>query len=188
MYAFTSGGLAVRIGISHFCRAARPYEPTDTSAARAKSAKSKKIQDTKIWYRDPFCHQMSPYQALRARTLWTQLLVRFRVFFNFGKSENHINEVQKSRNVFSQRKEKAGRPKPRQRGLANRICFYQNPQIPESQIPNLKISQIPKMQIWKFANLDEKSIKTSRWSFWGKFRNWQIQNFQINSPLSTDRF
>ena len=81
------------------------------------------------------------------------------------KSGNHLDEVQKSRDVSFLKKTAAGRLKPRQRGLANRICFYQNPQIPESQIPNLKISQIPKMQIWKFAILDEKSIGNSRWSF-----------------------
>ena len=33
------------------------------------------------WYREPFCHQMGPYQTLRAESWCTQLLVRFRVFF-----------------------------------------------------------------------------------------------------------
>ena len=32
-------------------------------------------------YREPFCPQMGPYQTLRAENWWTQLLVRFRVFF-----------------------------------------------------------------------------------------------------------
>ena len=63
-----------------------------------------------------------------------------------------------------------------------------NPWIPDPESPNLKISQIPKMQIWKFAILDDKTMNIFRWSFFGKFRNWQIQHFQINSPLSTDRF
>ena len=84
-------------------------------------------------------------------------------------------------------KKAAGRPKPRQRGLANRICFYQNPQIPDPESPNLRIPKTPKAQIRKVENLDEKTIKSSRLSFFGKIRNWQIQNIQINSPLSTDR-
>ena len=54
--------------------------------------------------------------------------------------------------VFSEKKA-AGRLKPRQRGLANRICFYQNPQIPESQIPNLQISKFPQSQKCKSGSL-----------------------------------
>ena len=64
----------------------------------------------------------------------------------------------------------------------------QNPRIPDPESPNLRIPSIPKSQIRKFAILDEKTIDNFRWSFFWKFRNWQIQNFQINSPLSTDRF
>ena len=45
------------------------------------------------WYREPFCHQMGPYQTLRAENWSTQLLVRFRVFFEFKKSGNHLNGV-----------------------------------------------------------------------------------------------
>ena len=52
------------------------------------------------WYREPFCHQMGPYQTLRAGNWWTQLLVTFRVFFKFRKSRNHLNEVQNSRDVL----------------------------------------------------------------------------------------
>ena len=63
-----------------------------------------------------------------------------------------------------------------------------NPRIPDPESPNLRIPKIPKSQIRKFAILDEKTIKMFRLSFFVKFRNWQIQNFQINSPLSTDRF
>ena len=37
------------------------------------------------WYREPFCHQMGPYQTLRAENWCTQLLLRFRVFWEFQK-------------------------------------------------------------------------------------------------------
>ena len=46
------------------------------------------------WYREPFCHQMGPYQTLRAGNWWTQLLVSFRVFFIFNKSRNHLNRFE----------------------------------------------------------------------------------------------
>ena len=42
-------------------------------------------------YREPFCYQMGPYQTLRAENWCTQLLVRFRIFFEFKKYENHLN-------------------------------------------------------------------------------------------------
>ena len=41
-----------------------------------------------FWYREPFCHQIGPYQTLRAEKWSTQLLVRFRVFFEFKKIRN----------------------------------------------------------------------------------------------------
>ena len=63
-----------------------------------------------------------------------------------------------------------------------------NPRIPDPESPNFRIPKIPKSQIRKFAILDDKTMNNSRWSFFGKFRNWHFQNFQINSPLSTDRF
>ena len=49
---------------------------------------------------EPFCHQTGPYQTLRAETWWSQLLVRFRVFFDFNKSRNQLNEVQHFRDVL----------------------------------------------------------------------------------------
>ena len=52
------------------------------------------------WYREPFCHQMGPYQTLRAHTLCTQLLVTFRVFFYFKNHQNHKNRSQHSRGVL----------------------------------------------------------------------------------------
>ena len=52
------------------------------------------------WYREPFCHQMGPYQTLRAENWSTQLLVRFRVFFEFKKSRNHLNGTNNFRDVF----------------------------------------------------------------------------------------
>ena len=134
---------------------------------------------------------MGPYQTLRAENRWTQLLERFRVFFDFKKSGFHQKWVQISRDVSFLKKKAAGRLKPRQRGLANRICFYQNPQIPESQIPNLQISKFPKFHKCKSGSCQSWMKKRSTISdcrFFWKFRNWQIQNFQINSPLSTDRF
>jgi len=43
---------------------------------------------------------MGPYQTLRAENWCTQLLVRFRVFFEFNKSGNHQNGVSNSRDVL----------------------------------------------------------------------------------------
>jgi hypothetical protein len=51
------------------------------------------IQVLGTWYREPFCHQIGPYQTLRAENWCTQLLVRIRVFFEFKKSGNHPNGV-----------------------------------------------------------------------------------------------
>ena len=109
----------------------------------------------------PFCHQMGPYQTWRVENLWAQLLVRFRVFFYSRNSGDHLNDVPNSRNVFFSEKENVGRPKPRQRGLANRICFQQTPQIPESQIPNLQISESPRSPNPKSGSLQSWMKKQS---------------------------
>ena len=42
----------------------------------------------------------------------------------FKKSENHINELNNSRNVLPPEKAATGKPKPRQRGLTNRVCCH----------------------------------------------------------------
>ena len=45
------------------------------------------IQKTNAtWYRKPVCHQRGASPTLRAETWWTQLLMRFQVFFPFEKS------------------------------------------------------------------------------------------------------
>ena len=44
---------------------------------------------TNTWDQELFCHQMGPYQTLRADTLWTLLLMLFRVLFIFWKCRNH---------------------------------------------------------------------------------------------------
>ena len=58
------------------------------------------------WYREPFCHQMAPYQTLRAENWSTRLLVIFRVFFEFEKSGNHLNGVWNSRDVLFWKKKR----------------------------------------------------------------------------------
>ena len=93
------------------------------------------------WYREPFCHQMGPCQTLRAENWWTQLLVRFRVFFYFRKSRNHLNDVQNSRNVvFLKKKPPAGQNRDNE-DWRTEFVFTR---IPKSQIPNLRISKVPK--------------------------------------------
>ena len=133
---------------------------------------------------------MGPYQTLRAHNWWTQLLVRFRVFFEFRKSGNHLNEVHNSRGVFFYEKKP---PAGQNRDNEDWRTEFVFTRIPKSQSPRSRISksqnpQIPKYQIRKFAILNDQTINISRWSLFEKFRNWQIKNFQIDSPLSVDRF
>ena len=91
--------------------------------------------------------------------------------------------------VFSEKKA-AGRLKPRQRGLANRICFYQNPQIPESQIPNLQISKFPKSPKCKSGSLQSWMKKQSTipdGRFFESFGTGKFKTFKsIRRCLRTD--
>ena len=96
----------------------------------------------------PFCHQTGPYQTLRAETWWSQLLVRFRVFFDFTKSRNHLHEVQKIRDVlFLEKKAPARNPPHRspERGWS-----------PESKYPDIQISRCPDVRISRYQVSDTR--------------------------------
>ena len=89
---------------------------------------------------EPFCHQTGPYQTLRAETWWSQLLVRFRVFFDFEKSRNHLNEIQKFRDVLFLEK----RPLPGMHHTEVRSGDgHQNPNIQISRYPDVQMSGYP---------------------------------------------
>ena len=93
---------------------------------------------------EPFCHQTGPYQTLRAETWWSQLLVRFRVFFYFKKSRNHINEVQNSRDVLFLEKKGPCQECTTQKsgvGMVTRIQISRYPDIQISRCPDVRISR-----------------------------------------------
>ena len=91
------------------------------------------IPDT--WYGEPFCHQTGPYQTLRAHTLGTRVCLTFRVFFEFKKSGNHLNEVQNSRNVFFLKK----KPPAGLHHTDHRVGMQQQIILPESKYPDIQI-------------------------------------------------
>ena len=94
---------------------------------------------------EPFCHQTGPYQTLRAETWWSQLLVRFRVFFDSPKSRNHLNEVQNFRDVSFPDKR---RPLPGMHHTEVRSGDgHQNPNIQISRYPDIQMSRCPDIQI-----------------------------------------
>ena len=89
---------------------------------------------------EPFCYQTGPYQTLRAETWWSQLLVRFRVFFDFKKSRNHLNEFQNQGRVIPGKK----RPLPGMHHTEVRSGDgHQNPNIQISRHPDVRISRYP---------------------------------------------
>ena len=100
---------------------------------------------------------MVPYQTLRAENWWTQLLVRFRIFFEFTKSGNHLNGVQNSRDVLFWRKKKAPARKPANSrpewGSTSRWSIHQNSiQVFVKQclfpIVNKKFNESGKLKLW----------------------------------------
>ena len=93
---------------------------------------------------EPFCHQTGPYQTLRAETWWSQLLVRFRVFFDSKKSRNHINEVQNFRDVLFLEKKGPCQECTTQKsgvGMVTRIQISRYPDIQISRCPDVRISR-----------------------------------------------
>ena len=101
---------------------------------------------------EPFCHQTGPYQTLRAETWWSQLLVRFRVFFDFKKSSDHLNEVQNFRDVLFLGKEG---PCPE--------CTTQKSGAewgwsPESKYPDIQISRYPDIQMSRCPDIQISGI------------------------------
>ena len=88
------------------------------------------------WYGEPFCHQMGPYQTLRAETWWKFLQITFRVFFISRNPENQQNRSAKSRDVlFLEKKAPA-----RKLACLIRVCIDQKcphwPSLP-SGMPKL---------------------------------------------------
>ena len=100
---------------------------------------------------EPFCHQTGPYQTLRAETWWSQLLVRFRVFFDFKKSRNHLNEVQNFRDVLFLEKKAPARNAP-----------HRSPEwgwSPESKYPDIQISRYPDIQMSRCPDIQISGIR-----------------------------
>ena len=92
---------------------------------------------------EPFCHQTDPYQTLRAETWWSQLLVRFRVFF----SQNP--EITKMRSKISgtcyscKKKALPGMHHTEVRSGDG----HQNPNIQISRHADIQISRYPDIQM-----------------------------------------
>ncbi len=88
----------------------------------------KLIHVPNTWYMEPFCHQIRPYQTLRAHTLCTQPLVSFLVLF---VSENRCFTKTGSTmpgTCFSEKQEKTPASQNRDNeALTNRIVYYPNP-------------------------------------------------------------
>ena len=92
---------------------------------------------------EPFCHQTGPYQTLRAETWWSQLLVRFRVFFHFKKSRITKMRSTISGTCYSWKKgpcqecttQKSGV------GMVTRIQISSYPDIQISRCPDVRISR-----------------------------------------------
>ena len=99
---------------------------------------------------EPFCHQTGPYQTSRAENWSTQLLVRFRVFFDFKKSRNHLNEVQKFRDVLFLEKKGPCQECTTQKsgvGMVTRVQISRYPYIQISRYPDVQMSRCPDIQI-----------------------------------------
>ena len=95
---------------------------------------------------EPFCHQTGPYQTLRAETWWSQLLVRFRVFFYFKKSKNHLNEVQNFRDMLFLEKKGPCQECTTQKsgvGMVTRVQISRYPDIQISRYPDVQMSGYP---------------------------------------------
>ena len=95
-------------------------------------------------WRGPFCHQTGPYQTLQAETWWSQLLVRFRVFFYFKAYRNHLNEVQNFRDVLFLGKKGPCQECTTQKsgvGMVTRTQISRYPDIQISRCPDVRISR-----------------------------------------------
>ncbi len=118
---------------------------------------------------EPFCHQTGPYQTLRAETWWSQLLVRFCVFFDFKKSWNHQNEGQNFRDVLFLEKK---RPLPGMHHTEVRSGDgHQNPNIQISRYPDVQMSGYPdiRYQIPDIRyQVSEKWVKITKNQFFQK--------------------
>ena len=121
---------------------------------------------------------MSPYQRLQAETLCNHLLEIPGLVLKKFKRLPQLGTDFLGHVLFL--KKDAARPKPRQRGLANRSCFRQNPRIPdpETQIPLKPNQQVPNPEV---RNSGQKFR-----CFFVKFPNRQLKNFQINSQVFPD--
>ena len=98
------------------------------------------------WYREPFCHPMGPCQTLRAGNWWSQLLVIFRVFFDFNKSRTHLNEVQNFRDMLFLEKRGPCQECTTQKsgvGIVTRIQISRYPDIQISRYPDVQMSGYP---------------------------------------------
>ena len=74
-----------------------------------------------------------------------------------------------------------GRPIPRQRGLAHRICFYHNPNIQVSRYPNIQVSRYPRIQMSKYPNIEMSScpdVQKTRIQM-SRYSKIQISRYQI---------
>ena len=90
---------------------------------------------------EPFCHQTGPYQTLRAENWWSQLLVRFLIFF---LSRNHLNDVQQFRDVLFLWKKGPCQECTTQKsgvGMVTRIQISRYPDIQISRCPDVRISR-----------------------------------------------
>ncbi len=92
---------------------------------------------------EPFCHQTGPYQTLRAETWWSQLLVRFRVFFDFKKSRNHLNEFQNFRDLEKKGPCQECTTQKSGVGMVTRIRISRYPDIQISRYPDVQMSGYP---------------------------------------------
>ena len=72
-----------------------------------------------VYHGKHFCHQMGPYQTLRAETWRTLLQITFRVFFMFRNHGNHKHRSQKIQGCVISEK----RPLPGNRGLSSEWVF-----------------------------------------------------------------
>ena len=138
------------------------------------------------------CHQMGPYQTLRAENWWTQLLERFRVFFYFECFGCYTKWVHISRDVlFLKKKPPAGQNRdnedwrtefvftriPKSQNPKSRISKSQNPQDP--QIPNPEVcnpgsKNNPKIKIvvfWKVSELANSKLSNQFAAVYGPILN-----------------
>ena len=84
---------------------------------------------------------MGPYQTLRAHNWWTQLLVRFRVFFILKNHGNHLNGVS---NLKFQGRVNVGKTSPCQECPGTRPNGFLLKSM-DFQVLGQKIYPIPKM-------------------------------------------